>query len=137
MAIGFGVDRGVGGPPVPAEPVEGPGKAQGSAPRRDGRHLAGRPRRVAGIARKARDAGHAVVLVIPGGQVLVGDGPVVTHAVKRAGAAVGGAEAGEMGAPEQRRAADRVIEEGLDGGVAVVDGIVGRVTADVGIGVVG
>ena len=125
-----GCDRAVGRPPVPAELVHrlrdlGAGLAQRQ--RRHRRFV----RRIGGIARKARDARHAIVLGKERLQRRVIDRPVVGHAVQRADAEVGGVQARIMRRVHHGRAADRVEVHHLDRRVVVVDRIVARPLADV------
>ena len=87
-----GCDRAVGRPPMPAEPVHrlrdlGAGLAQ----RQRGHRWF--MRRVRGIAGKARDAGHAIVLGEKRLQRRVVHRPVVSHAVQRTDTEVGGVQA--------------------------------------------
>ena len=108
-----GCDRAVGRPPVPAELVHrlrdlGAGLAQRQ---RGHRRLV---RRVGGIARKARDARHAIVLGEERLQRRVVHRPVVGHAVQRADTEVGGMQARIMRRVHNGRAADRVEVHHLD-----------------------
>ncbi len=61
----------------------------------------------------------------------------MADAVERFRAEVGGAEAREVGAPEDRAAAYGIVEKRFYRGVRVVDGVVGGRAADVRVGVVG
>ena len=132
---GGGADGVVRRPPVPAQFVEG--LAQEFAAPADGqrRRGTGGLGRIGRVALQPADAVHPVVLVVVRFQLKVVHRPVVGHAVQRPQAEVGGMEAGEMGAPVDGAAAYGVVHIGRNGGVILVDGIVLRQAAEVGVGV--
>ena len=136
-AMAFGVDRHIGRPPVPAQSVEGARHPLARLARRHRRHAARRAGRIARVPGQAGDAHHAVVLLVIGGDVLVADRPVVADAVQRPCPEIRWPEARKMRAPEDRRAADGIVEKGLDRRVGVVDRVILRRGADVRVGVMG
>jgi len=121
-AIGGGVDRGVRHPPLPAEPVEGGGEAGRAVSGGQRRDLARSAGRVGGISGEAADAHDPVVRLAVGREVVVGERPGVGDAVEAADLEVRGADAREMRAPVQGRAADGVVHLRLDGGARSFDG---------------
>ena len=121
LAIGPRIDCDIRHPPVPAEPVEGGSHPVGAPEGADRRHGARLARWITRIAVEAGDADDAVVLLVIGGQILVGDRPVVGDAVEGFDLEVGGAEAREVRAPQDGGAPDRVVEQRLDGRFRIVD----------------
>ena len=136
--VGGGGDGGVGGPPVPAQPVHRPGIVRAGLAQRDRRHRRV-ARRHAGIAGEAGHAHHAVVLVVEALERPVVDRPVVGHAVERLHLEVRRVHARPVRRVDHRAAADAVEVGDLHQRVVVVDRIVGvapaAVRADVEIGV--
>ena len=124
VIVGRG-DRRVGRPPVPAELVHRLAEARAGLAERQRRHRR-LFRRIGGIARKARDAHHAVVLGEERLQRLVVDRPVVGDAVERPHLEVGRMQARKMRRVHDGAAADAVEVHHLDRRIVVVDRIVGR-----------
>ena len=131
LIIGGG-DGGVGRPPVPAELVHRLAEARARLAERQWRHRR-LLRRIGGIAGETRDAHHAVVLGEERLQRRVVDRPVVGDAVERAHLEVGRMQARKMRGVHDGAAADAVEIDHLDRRVGVVDRIVGRPGAAVGI----
>ena len=129
-----GVDGVVRRPPVPAQLVEGAGQLL--AARADGqrRRGPGRLGRIGRVALQTADAVGAVVLVVVGFQLEVVHGPVVGHAVQGLEAEVGRMKPGKVGTPVDGAAAHGVVHIGSDGRVVLVDRIVLRQPAEVGVG---
>ena len=131
-------DGGVGGPPVPAELVHRPGVVRAGLAERNRRHRR-LVRRHAGIAGQARDAHHAVVLVVEAFQRPVVDRPVVGDAIERLHLEVRRMHARPVRRVDHRAAADAVEVGDLHRRVVVVHRIVGvapaAVREDVEIGV--
>src|SRR5262249_22478962 len=80
--------------------------------RRQGAGLERHPGRDGVVAEETGDADVAIVLVVPGGEVLVGEGPVGLATVLRALAEVGGAEAGPGVGEVDTRTADTLPHRG-------------------------
>jgi hypothetical protein len=128
-----GGDRGIGRPPVPAEPVHRLGEQCAGATERKRRHRRV-SRRNAGIAGEAGDPHHPVVLLEERDQGVVIDRPVVGHAVEGLHAEVRRMQAREMRRVHHGAAAHRVEVHDLDRRVVVVDRVVFGPGADVGTG---
>ena len=121
-----------GRPPVPAELVHRLAEPRARLAERQWRHRR-LVRRIGGIAGQPRDAHHAVVLGEERLQRGVVDRPVVGDAVERAHLEVGRVHARKMRGVHDGAAADAVEIDHLDRRVGVVDRIVGRPRAAVGI----
>lgn len=118
-------------PPVPAQRVHARGRpaarlAQGVRGQRVVESL-----RVGGIAAEAGDADEPVHPVVVRGEVGVGDGPVVAHAVEAADGEVGRQQTRPLGAVEEAGAADRVVHDRRHVRVGQVQRVVRRQIADV------
>ncbi len=111
LSIRTGVDRNIARPPVPTEPVEGGCHPFASLAERQGGHLASGALGIAGIAGHPGNPHHPVVLLVIGGEILVGDRPVIAHAIKAAHLEIGRPEAREMRAPQDRRNRPRHCRE--------------------------
>ena len=106
--------------------------ASGGAAHRQRRHHL-RFRWVGRIAGKARRAHHAIVQVVERRQRRVVHRPVIGHAIQRSHPEVGGVESRRMGAIQHGAAAHRVEVCDLDRRVVLVDRVVGRARAAVGV----
>ena len=131
LVVGGGDGR-VGRPPVPAELVHRLAEPRARFAQRQRRHRR-LLRRIGGIARQPRDAHHAVVLGEERLQRRVVDRPVLGDAVERAHLEVGRMQARKMRGVHDGGAADAVEVHHLDRRIGVVDRIVGRPRAAVGI----
>ena len=127
-----GGDGGVGRPPVPAELVHRLAEAGAGLAERQWRHRR-LLRRISGIAGEPGNAHHAVVLGEVWFQRGIVDRPVVGDAVQRAHLEVGRVHARKVRRVHDGAAADTVEVHHLDRRIGVVDRVVGRPGAAVGI----
>ena len=124
-AMGARIDRRIDRPPMPAQPVEAPGRRQAEPAEGKRRLAAGGLGRVGRIARQPAHPHGPVVQIVIGLEGLIAEGPVVADAVEAAGAEIGGMQAGKMRRPIDGRAADAVPHQGLQRRGRIVDRIVG------------
>ena len=124
-------DRRIRRPPMPAELVHRLAEQRAGTAERQRRHRRfGRGK--GGIAGKAGDAHHPIVLGKERRQRIVVDRPVVGDAIQRLDAKVGRMQAREMRRVHDGRTTDAVEIHHLDRRVVVVDRVILRPRADVG-----
>ena len=128
-----GGDRGIGRPPVPAEPIHRLGQHRAGAAERERRHRR-ISRRYAGIAGEAGDPHHSVILLEEPHQGVVIDGPVVGHAIQAAHAKVGRMQSRKMRRVHHGAAAHAVEVDNLDRRVVIVDRVILGPGADIWAG---
>ena len=127
------VDVVVRRPPVPAQFVERSGHRLAVGAQRQRGHGPLRPRWIRRIAGDAGTTHHAVIQVVPRLELFVGEWPVVGYPVKGLDPEVGRVKPGRVRGPVDRAAAHGVVHERSDVRLAVVDRIVFRQAANVGI----
>ena len=118
---------------MPAELIESTGKGPSSRMNGQGRARPLGLGRVGRVSRQARNAGHGVVEVVVGFKLLVGQRPVIGHAVQGLDPEVRRMKSGNVRAPMDRASADRVVHQRGDGRFGVVNRVVFGQPADVGI----
>src|SRR5580692_1452716 len=126
-------DAGLGGPPMPAELVEGLGEPAGGAGEGERPRGARVARRHGGVAGETARTDETIGLFVEGREVLVGNRPVRRQTVLVALAEVGGPEARPNRAIDIGRASDPVPHQNLRG--VRLDRIVVGMMALVDVGV--
>ena len=132
--VALGVDVTIRGPPMPSHLVEGLGSLDTQLPQRYRRHLSRRLGRIRRVAVHPSDAVQPVIHREVGLQLGVADRPVVGHAVQTLDSEVRRVQAGEVGTPMDSAPTNRVVHEGRDGRIRVVDRVVLRQPPHVGLG---
>src|SRR6185437_11434884 len=97
---------------MPAEPLEAAGRDLAGAAGRHGWGLAGAASGVGRVAGQSSDAHLAVVDLVEGMQILVGDRPVRTEAMLGSAPEIGGSVAWPGAGEVDRRAPDPVVHQG-------------------------
>ena len=122
-------------PPMPAQLVHALGGLHADAADRHGRQRIVAVRRVGRIPRQPGNTHLVIHPGVVGLQVLIGEGPVVGHAVEGLHAEVRRHEALPVRRVEDRRAAHRAVHQRVDIACRGVDRIVGFEIPDIRVGV--
>src|SRR5438874_6477075 len=126
-----GGDSGIGGPPVPSQPVHRFPQYRARAPDRQRGHWR-ISRRNTGIAGQTGDPHHPVILLEERDQRLVLDRPVLRHAVEAPYTEIGWMQAREMRRVHDRAAANAIEVDDFDRRVVVVDRVILGPGTDIG-----